>query len=194
MKLDAANYWDNRYQTQDTGWDLGEISPPLKNYIDDLEDKSLQILLPGAGNAYEAEYLFNNGFKNVFVLDISETAIRNFENRCPWFPKNQLLHQDFFDLEMRFDLVIEQTFFCALPPDLRSEFAIQMEKILDSGKQLIGLLFDFPLTEKGPPYGGNKAEYSSYFEPYFEINHMDTAKDSHTTRKGKELFIKLKRK
>lgn len=27
MKLDAANYWDNRYQTQDTGWDLGEISP-----------------------------------------------------------------------------------------------------------------------------------------------------------------------
>jgi len=58
-----SNYWENRYQNQQTGWDIGEISSPLKAYIDQLEDKSIKILIPGAGNAYEAEYLFLNGFK-----------------------------------------------------------------------------------------------------------------------------------
>jgi len=30
------NFWDQRYQTNDTAWDLGEVSPPLKQYIDSL--------------------------------------------------------------------------------------------------------------------------------------------------------------
>ena len=44
------NYWEERYQKQDTGWDIGTISTPLKEYIDQLTDKKCRILLPGAGN------------------------------------------------------------------------------------------------------------------------------------------------
>ncbi|MNR35864.1 Thiopurine S-methyltransferase (TPMT) [compost metagenome] len=40
-------YWDNQYQSNRTGWDLGEISPPLKNYIDTLKDKAIRVLIPG---------------------------------------------------------------------------------------------------------------------------------------------------
>ncbi len=68
-------YWENRYAKNDTGWDLGKISTPLKTYFDQLENKNLKILIPGAGNAYEAEYLHQKGFKNVFVVDISKTAL-----------------------------------------------------------------------------------------------------------------------
>jgi methyl halide transferase len=45
--LDAA-YWQNRYEQQATGWDIGEISRPLKHFIDGLSDRSLSILVPGA--------------------------------------------------------------------------------------------------------------------------------------------------
>ena len=191
---DTAITWDKRYQEKNTGWDLGKISPPLKKIIDELKDLSQKILLPGAGNAYEAEYLYQKGFKNVFVLDIAETPLQNFKNRCPWFPESQLLHQDFFSLETKFDLVLEQTFFCALPPNRRANYASKMAEIIPKAKCLTGVLFDFALTEKGPPFGGSKEEYFSYFNPYFEIEKMERAENSYPDRQGKELVIKLKRK
>ena len=57
-----TNYWNERYLKNDFGWDLGTISPPLKEYFDQIKNKNLSILIPGAGNSYEAEYLVNNGF------------------------------------------------------------------------------------------------------------------------------------
>jgi methyl halide transferase len=44
------NYWDAQYQAKTTGWDLGVVSPPLKAYIDSLEDKNIRVLIPGCGN------------------------------------------------------------------------------------------------------------------------------------------------
>ena len=52
-----SNYWQTRYLNAETGWDLGKVSPPLQAYIDQLSSQNLKILIPGAGNAYEAEYL-----------------------------------------------------------------------------------------------------------------------------------------
>ena len=98
MKKLNASYWDNRYKTQDIAWDLGEISTPLKTYIKQLEDKSLKILIPGGGNSYEAEYLFNQGFNNVFVVDLSKTALDSLKSRVPDFPNSQLLHKNFSHL------------------------------------------------------------------------------------------------
>ncbi|MFS4468005.1 hypothetical protein [Maribacter sp. 2210JD10-5] len=46
------NYWTKRYHEEETGWDIGYPSTPLKAYIDQLEDKMISILIPGAGNAY----------------------------------------------------------------------------------------------------------------------------------------------
>ena len=42
-------FWTKRYQDNEAGWDLGTISTPLKEYIDQLTDKNLRILIPGAG-------------------------------------------------------------------------------------------------------------------------------------------------
>src|SRR5688572_15816035 len=38
------SYWDNRYNQEDTTWDLGSVSPPLRTYIDQLPDKNISIL------------------------------------------------------------------------------------------------------------------------------------------------------
>src|SRR5574337_4276 len=118
------NYWSNRWKTGETKWDIGYPSTPLASFIDTLTDKSMRILIPGCGNAYEAEYLHKKGFQNVYVLDFAAEALEEFSKRVPDFPKEHLLCMDFFALDnLHFDLILEQTFFCAIDPALRKNYA-----------------------------------------------------------------------
>ncbi|WP_179019197.1 methyltransferase domain-containing protein [Winogradskyella forsetii] len=182
-------YWENRYAKDQTAWDIGFVSTPLKTYIDQLEDKSLKILIPGAGNSYEAEYLWNNGFKHVYVLDVAKQPLVNLKTRVPDFPEKQLLNVDFFELRDTYDLIIEQTFFCALHPGLREIYVEQMHQLLKPKGKLVGLFFNFELTEDGPPFGGSRAEYQSRFESKFHIKVLEPSINSIKQRQGKELFF-----
>jgi thiopurine S-methyltransferase len=190
----SSEFWSLRYEQNQTGWDIGEISRPLKAYIDQLENKDLKILIPGAGNAYEAEYLFQQGFKNVYVADISKKPLKNLKSRVPDFPEKHLLNIDFFEIEDCFDLILEQTFFCALPFDSRTDYAKKSAELLKDNGLLSGLLFNFPLTENGPPFGGSKEEYLTYFSPYFKIEILETCYNSIKPRQGNELFFKFRKK
>lgn len=182
------NYWEERYQKGETGWDAGEITTPLKAYIDQVNNKELKILIPGAGNGHEFDYLVNNGFKNVHVIDIALSPLVHIAKKNPKF-KSNLIHDDFFNLDEKFDLIIEQTFFCALQPTLRMLYAEKMQKILTPTGKIIGLLFNFPLTSKGPPYGGSKEEYLSLFSSKFIIRTLELAHNSIKPRENKELFF-----
>ena len=190
----SSTAWDNRYVNNDIGWDLGEVSPPLKAYFNQLEDKNLKILIPGGGNSYEAEYLFNLGFKNVFVVDFSKTALDNIKKRVLNFPASQLILGNFFDLEIQFDLIVEQTFFCALHPNLRENYVQKMHQLLKGDGKLVGLLFDVPLYANRPPFGGSKKEYLTYFKESFKIKTFEKCYNSVKSRQGKELFINIIKK
>jgi len=181
-------YWESRYKNEETGWDVGNITTPLKDYIDQLSNLDLKILIPGAGNGYEFDYLVNKGFKNVFVVDIAEQPLKNIKKRNPQFEKN-IIQTDFFDITDSFDLILEQTFFCALNPILREKYVEKMHSILNPNGKLIGLLFDFPLTEDGPPFGGSEKEYKKIFSNYFTIKTLDKAYNSIKPRQERELFF-----
>lgn len=187
----SKDYWENRYLTEETGWDIGYVSTPIKTYLDQLEDKSIMILIPGAGNAHEAEYAFKSGFKNTFIIDLSQKAIQNIKTRVPEFPDSQLIFGDFFDLEMKFDLILEQTFFCAIHPKLRSAYAKKMTELLKPSGKLVGLLFNATLNTDKPPFGGDPLEYQNYFEPYFDMAIFEAAHNSIPERANRELFIKF---
>lgn len=193
-----ASYWRSRYETGRTGWDTGTITQPLQAYFEQLtgpDDR--RILIPGAGRAYEAEYLHQQGYTNVWVADIAPEPLQELRNRVPDFPAEHLLLQDFFQLEPQppFDLIVEQTFFCALPPSMRPAYAAQCARLLVPGGTLMGLLFqkDFGSSVE-PPFGGTPEEYRGYFAPYFDFHHFDTAYNSIPPRQGAELFICLKKK
>lgn len=188
----SAAYWTSRYRTQNTGWDIGYPAPPLTEYADQLDQRDLDILIPGAGNAYEAEYLWRAGFRNTHVLDISAEPLRAFAQRVPDFPRAQLLNEDFFTHVGQYDLVLEQTFFCSFPPtpENRMAYAEKVHELLRPGGKLVGLWFDLPEigTPGQPPYGGSKAEYLSYLAPLFTVCTFDTAYNSIRPRRGNELF------
>lgn len=191
--LDAA-YWSQRYLGKQTGWDVGAISTPLKDYADQLTNKEIRILIPGAGNAYEAEYLADLGFPNVYVCDLASEPLQNLLKRRPDFNSSHLLQQDFFLLEdTRFDLVLEQTFFCALRPSLRQAYFDKMARLLKPGGRLVGLLFDDDLNQEGPPFGGHKAEYLRYIPGAFRIHSFAPCYNSIKPRQGRELFMNLQK-
>ena len=185
-------YWTNRYEEEQTGWDIGYPSTPIKTYIDQLEDRSLRILIPGAGNAWEAEYLFEQGFSQVHVLDISSKPLEAFAKRLPKFPKEQLIQANFFEHQGQYDLIIEQTFFCSFPPipEDRQRYAQQMARLLKPNGKLVGLWFKTPLTgdlEKRP-FGGDRQEYLNYLLPHFDLLTFEDCYNSIPPRAGNELF------
>jgi thiopurine S-methyltransferase len=140
------------------------------------------------------EYLHQNGFENVFVIDIAKQPLENSKKRIGTIATQYFIHDDFFNLKDTFDLIIEQTFFCALDPILRAQYALKMKELLSENGKIIGLLFQFPLTEKGPPFGGNISEYKNLFEPFFKIKTLETAYNSIKPRENNELFFIFEKK
>ncbi|MFT4666144.1 MAG: SAM-dependent methyltransferase [Polaribacter sp.] len=197
-KNDLEQYWSKRYVDESTGWDLGLVSVPIRAYADQLQDKNIKILIPGAGNAYEAEYLYRSGFINTNIVDISTIPLQNFKERVPSFPADQIILGDFFELQGQFDLIIEQTFYCSFPPidNNRAQYVQQMHKLLKPNGKLVGLWFNIPLTgdlEKRP-FGGTVPEYVKQFESHFEMQVFEEANNSVESRAGKELFGILRRR
>jgi len=188
------SYWNQRYQKNEAGWDLGAVSTPLKEYFDTLPDKSIAVLIPGAGNCYEGEYLLEKGFPNVTILDYAPEAIEGFKNRVSVHKKAKLVCEDFFTHNGQYDLIIEQTFFCALDPSLRMAYADKMHELLKPGEKLVGLLFTTVPNQEGPPFGGSLAEYEKLFSGKFHIEKLEPCYNSIKPRDGRELFLTLVRK
>lgn len=187
-----ASYWEAQYQSKSIGWDLGFVSPPIKEYIDKLENKNCSILIPGCGNTYEAEYLLEQGFTNVTVIDIAPSLVAALKDRFKNNTNITIVLGDFFDHQGKYDLIIEQTFFCALPPALRQKYVYKMHDLLVEKGILAGLLFNRSF-EKSPPFGGSKSEYEKLFSAAFKFEKMDTCLNSATPRLNSELFIELKK-
>lgn len=185
-------YWTERYDAGKDGWDLGCISPPIKEYIDQLTNKDIKILIPGAGNSHEAEYIHNQGFTNLYVCDISNVPLDNLKERVTTFPIDNLIHGNFFEIQDKFDLVLEQTFFCALNPSLRQDYIEQMSKIIKPNGNLIGLLFSMEFDREGPPFGGVINNYKAMFSKKFDIRVIRPCTNSIESRMGSELFINMR--
>lgn len=193
MNLDK-DFWHSKWKAQETGWDIGHVSTPLKEYIDQLKDKNSKILIPGAGNAYEGEYLFRSGFTNVYLLDFSEIPFENLLKRCPDFPKKNLINQNFFEHSGAYDLILEQTFFSAIHPNDREKYIKKNHELLKDGGSLVGLLFGVDFGNPHPPFGGDEATYRKLFKPLFQLKIISEAHNSIDPRKGNELFFIAKKK
>lgn len=188
----TKKYWDNRYIQGTTGWDAGAITTPIKTYVDQIENKNIAILIPGSGLSHEAEYIYKAGFNNVHVLDISSKAVEGFIHRFPRFPKANIHIEDLFKHEGSYDLIIEQTCFCALNPTLREEYLKKISNLLKPNGKYVGLLFDFkPLNDDGPPYGGDAVYYADLLEKYFKILKIERCYNSISPREGNELWISV---
>lgn len=186
------NYWNQQYASDNTGWDLGQVAPAIKSYIDKLPSKTISILIPGCGNAHEAAYLINQGFTNVTVIDIAPLLVEKLQEKFQDTKEINIIQGDFFEHEGQYDLIVEQTFFCALPPSMRQRYVKKMHTLLINNGTLSGLLFDREF-ENGPPFGGSRSEYENLFKAAFTFNLIETCQESVEKRAGSELFVELQK-
>jgi SAM-dependent methyltransferase len=183
-----SEYWDERYLQGRTGWDIGEVSPPLQAYFDQLPDKNIALLIPGCGNSYEAAYLLDKGFTHISLLDISPELTVRLRHRLPETPALKIITGDFFDHRGQYDLIVEQTFFCALNPALRPNYFAQARRLLLPGGKIAGLLFDRDFIG-GPPFGGHRDEYERLISGHFRLRTLAPCYNSIPPRAGTELFF-----
>lgn len=188
------DFWDSHWQSEQTGWDIGYPSPPIAHYMSQYPDKDAAILIAGCGNAYEAEFLLQQGFRNITLVDIAPTAVQRLQEKFSASPEVQVICSDFFQHRGNYDLMIEQTFFCAIPPANRADYARQAASLLRKNAKLVGLLFDVEFEKEGPPYGGSTEAYRLLFEPYFNIRTMEPSYNSIPPRSGAEVFINFSKK
>jgi SAM-dependent methyltransferase len=181
-------FWNNRYLENQTGWDLGKASPPLMEVIDGIKNKKAKILIPGCGNAYEVDYLLENGFTDITIIDIAPKLVESLEDKYANNKSVQLICGDFFEHQATYDVILEQTFFCAIDPELRPQYVTKMSELLGPKGKVLGVLFNRTFEKEGPPFGGNTEEYTTLFEKHFTVNFV-APKQSIPGREGFEVLI-----
>lgn len=165
--------WNDAWQEGTTPWDAGEIQPPLKEFFQsaagqellgttsESEGGALKALVPGCGRGYDAAYLASLGYDTIGA-DLSQKAI---EAARTWLanqsnPPPNVKYEviDFFNSEVTdggYDLVYDYTFFCALPPTLRPDWAKRMSALVKPRGHLIALAFPIDSSrprDDGPPF------------------------------------------
>lgn len=192
-KTMSKEYWDNLYNTNEMGWNIGFPAPVIKDYIDQWQNKKAPILIPGCGNAYEAEYLLNQGFTDVTLIDIAPTLTATLQDkfRSEIGKRIRVITGDFFDHEGQYQLIIEQTFLSAIDPSVRPKYVDKMHSLLCKGGHLTGVIFNKIFEEDGPPFGGTLEEYKIMFSRKFEIKQLEPCCNSIDRRHGSEAFINL---
>jgi SAM-dependent methyltransferase len=188
------DYWENRWQAHQIGWDLGMVSPPIAAFFSaPVCQPSDPILIPGCGNAHEAEFLLKSGYSNIVVIDISPTACKvltaKFHKEID-AGKIKVLCEDFFKHKGQYKMIVEQTFFCALDPSLRSQYVAHMGRLLKPDGKLVGLLFNKDF-EGGPPFGGHQKEYEELFGKAFGHVNITHCNNSAAPRMGSEVWIEI---
>ena len=188
--------WQDHYDSNDLGWDLGQVAPPFVELWEKGKLSLGKVLVPGCGRGHEVIFLAENGFE-VTGIDFSEGAVTYLGNALKKRNlKGRVLHQDFFSLDDThdgvYDLVIEQTFFCAISPRQRQDYVLKVSRMLKPGGMLVGLFYH---TDKqgGPPYNTTREDIETHFSENFEIQELDKTSLSSEQRKGKEWLGILKK-
>ena len=190
---DKAQFWEDIYLNQDTGWDLEGVTPVFEYIAEDIKPGNLCII--GCGRGYDAVMFSKKGF-NVTAVDFAPSAINALSQLAAEELVNiNTLQKDIFSLTPdylgSFNYIIEQTCFCAIHPTRREEYQTLVRSLLIPGGELIGLWFplDKKLDKGGPPYGTNVDEVKSIFDIGWKIKKEEFPEQSIKPRKGREKLI-----
>ena len=208
LKVNKSSFWQERYLTDNTPWDIGEAAPAFVKYFDKKKNTSNEkIAVLGCGLGHDAFFLAHlsspTSHLQIYGFDFSKSAIKFCDEIKE---KNNLKNISFYKVDFfklikdrkwknYFDLVIEHTSFCAIDPSRRKEYVDLIKYLLKPHGKLAGLFFIRPIKLGGPPFGSTEEEIRGLFKNGF----METEKLHHEscphTFTGKEylgVFEKIK--
>jgi SAM-dependent methyltransferase len=156
----TREFWEKRFQADDTPWDRGGANPQLAAWLSSGALKPCRILVPGCGSGHEVAVLSAAGF-DVTALDYAPAAIGRTRKLLQTAGlKAALIEADALTWlpQRTFDAIYEQTCLCALYPDQWRDYADQLHRWLSPSGKLYALFVQLlrPGAAEGsidgPPY------------------------------------------
>lgn len=195
-------FWQGRYDdaqaATDLPWDLGVIAPPLQTAIEArYEHLGLgktpgpTLASVGCGLGHDAAWCAQQGF-SVTGFDFAPGAIAGATAR--YGELAAFVQADIFELPARyqgaFDVVLEHTCFCAIPPNRRGDYVRVVQQLLKPGGHYVGLIFS-PNDPDGPPYPSSPEELRALFSSVLTIETLAPvpSEQSHPKRAGYEWLL-----
>ncbi len=169
---DNPDYWENRYQENNTPWDLGQAAPAfISLFHSDNPPEPGRATVLGCGRGYDALIFADHGF-DVIGFDFSASAIEDAQIIADKVGISaKFIQRDIFELsaefENYFDYVIEHTCFCAIDPQRRFDYVNVVNSILKPEGEMIAVFFTHN-RPGGPPYGIAPAQIKQYMDRSFE--------------------------
>ena len=189
-----SEYWETRYQTQDTPWEKGAPSPGLVDFLQNQPALPRgTVCIPGCGTGHDVREWARAGY-SAFGFDIAPSALRLCKERTEPGLAAEFALADFLRDEppFLFDWVFEHTLFCAIQPSERDQYVKAVLRWLKPEGQYLAVNYMIP-DEDGPPFGSDRAELWARFSPYFELL-KEWVPRSYPNRTGLELMLWWKRR
>ena len=93
-------------------------------------------------------------------------------------------------LSGRFDYVLEYTFYCAIEPQRRGDYAAVVSQLLRPGGRFVGLAFPIDARQGGPPFSVDPEEMISLLSARgLRLEHREIPSDSVSPRRGREELL-----
>lgn len=157
----TTEFWQERFEKKQTGWDRAGPSPQLTAWLDSGELQPCRIAVPGCGSGWEVAELAKRGFE-VLAIDYTAAAVETTRALVD----AQGLHAEVIQADVLsfqpgkpFDAIYEQTCLCAIHPEYWLEYSQQLLQWLKQGGSLWAMFMQVirPAASQegfieGPPY------------------------------------------
>ena len=128
----TTEFWQERFEKKETGWDRGSPSPQLLAWLDSGELQPCRIAVPGCGTGWEVVELAKRGF-DVIGIDYTAAAVQKTRALVDAQGlKAEVIQADVLNYQPlnKFDAVYEQTCLCAIHPEHWLAYSQQLVKWL----------------------------------------------------------------
>ncbi len=192
--------WNSRYTDENTPWDLKGPTPEFQRLLKSKIFKpGTNVLVPGGGRGYDAVELAKH-YVVPYLVDFAAAPIEfALESAARERLTVYTYRKDFFRLlddgfhRGFYDGILEYTFFCAIEPKQRKEYAKLAAELLRPNGTFVGLFFPTAMDREGPPFVVSEKEVREIFSPYFEVS-FEKPEKSIGPRDGREFLGIFKKK
>jgi len=187
--------WEACYRNDDMPWDHGGPAPPLFELIE-MQGSAIwlggPVLVPGCGTGHDVRALADDCVP-AHGLDISFTAVEKARALSPQagvsYEQGDFLDPAWCEGKC-FPAIWEHTFFCAINPRRRRDYARSAAALLPPNGHLAGVFYLRPWDpgeeEDRPPYKVSVEELEETFSPWFEKIDGWVPASSYPGREGRE--------
>ncbi len=167
---EKKQHWENVFSTKketEVSWYQQKPETSINFFIENDIPKEVKIIDIGGGDSYLIDYLLEMGYKNLFLLDISENAIQRIKNRLGAnAEKITFIVSDVLDFqsETTFDVWHDRASFHFLTAENEISY---YKKLVSNSIHENGFLFMGTFSENGP-LKCSGLEITQYSEAKFE--------------------------